>query len=168
MPYVQLEKLVQFFYSLDYDETIPVEVDVSSYQLHAQMFALADLYDIPELLSVAAHKYLARCHNVWKPLELLSSIPDVYDSTPLSVPLLRNIACTAIRKKLPTMLEEEIVAGRFNETVIASPEFAKELLQSYINNPVFVHCSTCNSHQRMDVLQVRCNHCRKGQNSFAY
>lgn len=163
MPYLQLEKLVQFFYSMDYDEKLPVEAELSLLQLHAKMFSLADEYIIPDLLSVAADKYSARCLKSWKSSEFLSSIHDVYNGTPPSVSLLRRVAYTAIRRNLPTMLNEEATAGHYERTITENPDFAKDLLRSYVNNPVFRHCYTCGSHQAMETLQVRCKHCKRGQ-----
>ena len=80
---------------MDYDEVIPLGADVSVLQLHAGMFALADKYEILDLLSVAANKYSARCLTSWEPSEFLSSIPDVYDGTPPSISLYYRDAATA-------------------------------------------------------------------------
>jgi hypothetical protein len=154
---------VQFFYSMDYDEVIPVDADVSVLQLHARMFSLADKFEIPDLLSVAANKYSVRCLSSWEPSEFLSSIRDVYDGTPPSITLLRKIAYTAIRRNLPTMLNDGTISKQYDQTVADLPGFAKDLLQSYITDPVFWRCYTCRSHQCMEVLQVRCKRCKKGQ-----
>jgi hypothetical protein len=148
---------------MDYDGTIPQDADVSVLQLHARMFALADKYEILDLLSVAANKYSARCLTSWEPSEFLSSIPDVYDETPPSISALRRHAYTAIRRNLPAMLNDQTISKHYDQTVTENPGFAKDLLQSYVVEPVFKHCYMCSSHQRMEVLQVRCKTCKKGQ-----
>jgi hypothetical protein len=163
VPFLLLDRLVQFFYNMDYDEVLPLYADVTILQLHARMFALADKYEIPDLPSVAADKYSARCLTFWKPLEFLSSIQDVYDGTPPSISLLRKIAYTAIRRNLPAMLNDETISKLYDQAVTEYPDFTKDLLQSYVINPVFRHCYTCSSHQRMEILQVRCKNCKKGQ-----
>jgi hypothetical protein len=56
VPFLLLDKLVQFFYSMDYDEVLPADADDSLLKLHAKMFALADRFEISDLLSVAANK----------------------------------------------------------------------------------------------------------------
>jgi speckle-type POZ protein len=155
-----LEKLVQFFYSLDYSDEVPEDSGLSPLQLHAKMFGLADEYIIPELLPVAASKYSAWCLESWEPLVFLTSIPDVYDAAPALVPLLRHTACMAIRKELPEMLEEEAVAERYRKTVAENPEFATDLLQSYIEGPLYWHCSSCNSHQYITVTRYCYNQCQ--------
>jgi hypothetical protein len=147
---VLLEKLVQFFYSLDYSDVAPDDSGLSPLQLHAKMFGLADEYDIPRLLGVAASKYSARCVGSWEPLEFLTSIPDVYNATLAQVPLLRHTACMAIRKVLPGMLNEEAVAERYKKTVAENTEFATELLQTYIDSPACIFCSGCNPHQHKE------------------
>jgi hypothetical protein len=158
-----LHKLVQFFYSIYYDEAIPEDSDVSVLQLHARMFALADKFEIIDLLSVPADKYSARCLTSWELSEFLSSIPDVYNGTPPPISALRRHAYTAIRRKLPAMLNDKTIWEHYDQAVTVHPGFAKDLLQSYVVEPVFKHCYTCSSHQRMEVLQLRCKTCRKGQ-----
>jgi hypothetical protein len=72
-------------------------------------------------------------------------------------------AYTAIRRNLPTMLNEEAIAEHYERTITENPDFVKDLLRSYVNSPVFRHCYTCGSHQTMETLQVRCKHCKRGQ-----
>jgi hypothetical protein len=163
VPFLFLDRLVQFLYNMDYDEVMPLDADLSVLQLHARMFALADKYEISDLLSVAANKYSARCLTAWEPSEFLSSIPDVYDGTPPSISTLRRHAYTAIRKNLPAMLNDETISNDYDHTVTEHPDFAKDLLQSYVVEPVFKRCHVCSSHQRMEILQMRCKVCKKGQ-----
>lgn len=148
---------------MDYDEVRPADSDVSLLQLHAGMFALADRYEVPDLLPVAANKCSVRCLASWKPLEFLSSVQDVYDGTPPSISLLRKTACTAIRRYLPAVLNDGSVSRHYDQIITENPDFAKDLLRSYVINPVFGPYYTCNSHQCMEVLQVRYKQCRKGQ-----
>jgi speckle-type POZ protein len=157
-----LEKLVQFFYSLNYSDVIPVNTDTSPLQLHAKMFGLADEYGIPGLLPVAARKYLAQCVDSWEPSEFLTSIPDVYDAAPARVTMLRRIVCTAIRRVLPELLNEEAVAERYRKTLAENPEFATDLLQSYIDNPLYLRCPYCKIHEYMETTTnwyIRCKRC---------
>jgi hypothetical protein len=156
-----LEKLVQFFYTLDYSDAVPVDTEISPLQLHAKMFGLADEYDIPGLLRVAASKYSARCLGSWEPLTFLTSIPDVYDDAPTQALQLRHTACTAIRKELPQMLNDKAVAERYKKTVAENPEFATDLLQTYIDGPLYLHCSNCDSHQHIQVVRGWVSRCKR-------
>jgi hypothetical protein len=60
------------------------------------------------------------------------------------------------------MLNDETISNHYDHAVTEHPDFAKDLLQSYVD-PVFKHCYVCRSHQRMEILQVRCKVCKKGQ-----
>jgi hypothetical protein len=126
------------------------------------MFALGDRYDIPGLRGVAVKKYSSRCAVTWKPLEFLESISDVYESTPASLGQLRKAACVLARKNLPKMLDDESVAIFYEKVLIEVPGFTKDLLQIYVEEPIYGNCRECCSNQAMEVLQARCLKCGKG------
>ncbi|EUC39645.1 hypothetical protein COCMIDRAFT_110964 [Bipolaris oryzae ATCC 44560] len=166
--YIELKKLVDFFYSSEYDNCLPEEADISLLQLHARMFALADQYDIPGLTHLAAGKYFSRCTTSWEPLEFLVSLQDVYETSPASTRLLRDTACTAIRKHLPRMLNSEGVAEMYDKVLSEIPDFTKDLLRCYVSNPLYGHCQSCFTYQPMEALQGRCKKCKKGNRSFGW
>jgi hypothetical protein len=126
VPHAQLEKLVQYLYSTDYNEIIPTVAETSLFQLHARMFSLADAYDIPKLRTVAADKYSAHCFTIWKVSDFFLSIRDVYDETRPSA--LRQIACKAIRGKLPALANDKVVGKHFSHSIVDNPDFAKDFL----------------------------------------
>ena len=167
--HLELKKMVQFFYSMSYDDDIPevtereTESLISLLQLHARMFALGDRYDIPGLRDVAVKKYSSRCAVSWKPLEFVESICDIYERTPSSLRHLRNAACIRMRKNLPNMLDDEAVANAYENVLDQVPDFTKDLLGIYVNAPLYGDCSTCGSNQAFEALQVRCNGCGKGR-----
>ncbi len=167
--YLELKKMVNFFYSMSYDDDIPEVTEretvsrISLLQLHARMFALGDRYDIPGLRDVAVKKYSSRCAVSWEPLEFIESICDVYERTPSSIRHLSNAACILMRKNLPKMLDDEAVATAYEKVLIEVPEFTKDMLGIYVNAPLYGDCSTCGSNQAFEALQVRCNRCGKGR-----
>ena len=167
--HLELKKMVQFFYSMSYDDDIPEVTEretaslISLLQLHARMFALGDRYDIPGLRDVAVKKYSSRCAVSWKPLEFVESICDIYERTPSSLRHLRNAACIRMRKNLPNMLDDEAVANAYENVLDQVPDFTKDLLRIYVNAPLYGDCSTCGSNQAFEALQVRCNGCGKGR-----
>jgi hypothetical protein len=61
------------------------------------------------------------------------------------------------------MLNDETTSKHYDQAVVEHPEFAKDLLQSDVVDPVFERCYVCTSHQRMEVLQVRCKVYKKGR-----
>ncbi|PSN58851.1 hypothetical protein BS50DRAFT_538210 [Corynespora cassiicola Philippines] len=162
MSHIELERMVAFFYEADYVEDLPDGAEVSPLQLHVRMFALADQYDIPDLGMIAAKKYSSRCTKPWIPMEFLESVRDVYDTTLMSNRTLRDMVCMTIRKHLPQMLDDEGIAELYEETLAESPEFAKDLLKSYVDCPFYGGCIACGSNQPMEALQARCKNCGKG------
>ncbi|KAK7178354.1 BTB/POZ domain-containing protein [Paraphaeosphaeria sporulosa] len=157
--------MIRFFYKMDYDGDLPEGEIQSNLQLHARMFALGDQYDIAGVCASAEAKYWQMCIKAWDPLDFLSSVPVIYESTPTSVLGLRKTACNAVRKYLPTMLDNTDTAECFEETISENPAFATDLLRSYINNPLFGYCRVCRLDCGMDPLQTRCQKCNKGQSS---
>ena len=170
--YLELKKMVDFFYSMDYDDGTPEVTEqeagprLSLLQLHARMFALGDRYDIPGLRDMAVKKYSSRCAVSQDPLELLGSVCDVYRRTPGSIRQLRNATCILIRKKLPKMLEDEAAMTVYEMVLSEIPEFTKDLLGIFVKAPLCGDCSTCGSNQAFEALQVRCKRCGKGSSSF--
>jgi hypothetical protein len=158
--------MVHFFYNLDYDDDLPDGMDMSPLQLHTRMFALADQYDIPSLSTIAVEKYSSRCAASWMPMEFLASVQDIYETTPVCIRELRDMACTIIRKHLPEMLDNKEVAEIYERTLVEEPEFAKDLLQSYVSSSLYGDCMTCVSSQPMEALQARCKKCGKGNSGF--
>lgn len=163
VPHHLLERLISFFYNMDYNKAPAESANESTLQLHAHMFALADQYDIPELFSRAKGKYWERCIKAWDSLEFLLSVPVVFESTPASLLELRQAACVAVRRYLPGMLEDSIIAESFEKTLRANPAFAKCLLENYIETSLFGYCRTCRPYHGLEPLQTRCQKCNKGQ-----
>lgn len=129
--------MVEFFYSLDYDEVEDTEKNgVSPLQLHARMFAIGDRFDIPDLRVVAVQKYLNRCSLSWDDLEFLGSIREIYTSTPDSIPQLRNAAVSVAWKKARSMQDTEGVRKVYEEVTKEVPEFTRHLLSEYVNHGV--------------------------------
>ena len=169
--YLELENMVDFFYSMDYDDSIPEDTKaeppphISPLQLHAQMFALGDRYDISGLRDVAVKKYSSRC-AISEPLEIIGSVYDIYERTPTSIRQLRNLACIRMRDHLPKMLDEEGVRTVYQRVLIEVPEFSRDLLDLYVKAPLYGNCSTCCSHQAFEALQARCKLCGKGRSGW--
>ncbi|CAG5181638.1 uncharacterized protein ALTATR162_LOCUS9784 [Alternaria atra] len=147
VPHLKLKRIVSFLYNANYNDDLPDRADISPLQLHAQMFSLADQYDISNLDTLAAEKYLSKCTLSWAPLEFLTSIPNIYTTTPSSVRRLRDIACMIIQKHLPKMLSNKDVADI---------------------NPLYGHCTSCGPSQPMEALQARCKQSKRGNSGFGF
>lgn len=164
-------RLIDFFYTMDYQEDPydveqPEEPRTSSLQLHAQMFALGDRYDIPSLRTLAVHRYEKVCSQERNTLDFLESIPQVYGTTPSALRGLRDIVIDFSRRHLidpdARAFSSEAVAIR-NRVIDECTEHSQDLLRSFLTNPVLSHCSTCHGMRGMTILQARCRDCLKGQ-----
>ncbi len=172
MSYLELRKMVDFFYSMSYDDEIPEETEqeaenrFSLLQLHARMFALGDRYDIPGLRDVAVKKYSSRGVASWEPLEFLESIHEVYRRTPASIRQLRNAAGILVRNNMRKILDDEVIAIIYDKVLDEVPEFTKDMLRIYVKAPLYGDCITCGSNQAFEALQVRCKRCGKGRSGL--
>lgn len=165
-----VRKMVDFFYTADYDENIPTasedeEKSMSPLQVASRMFALGDQYDIPRLRELSAVKYSNRLGQSIHLTEFLKSIPDVYGLTPGSVRELRDRAVRFGRLYLSKVVHYESLKEVWNEVAVECPEFTKEVLEMYMRNPLIGNCAyQCGSHKEMEATQVRCSQCGRGMN----
>ena len=126
--YMELKKMVSFFYSMNYDDEIPEETGYEtgpSISLLQLLFALGDRYDVPGLRDMAVMKYSSRVAVPGAPLELLESIYDVYKGTPASVRQIRDTADVLVRKNLPKMLDEAAVATAYEKVLTEVPSLRR-------------------------------------------
>lgn len=170
---IVVKKMLQYLYTGDYSEQIeddstvvPSEVpqvSISGLQLHAQLFALGDKYSIPELCELAVDKYIYRtvCH--FEPFDYLDSIPDVFFSALKNNMELRNVAICTWRDLLVSHLRDPAVRVKYDLIAGQVPEFAKEVLDTYINAPIRGDCENCGRGRSMRALQVKCQKCGRGK-----
>jgi hypothetical protein len=131
------------------------------------MFALADMYQVDRLQSLAVTKYGKALEKNPSIEDLLDSISDVYQLTPPSVRALRDKAVVALRLHLertrrlhqpaffadPDSFADEsgggtdTLMGAFDDIATGFPEFLKDLLSSYICSPLLGQCHNCGTEQ---------------------
>lgn len=165
-PLLGVEKMIEYFYTMDYDTSIACEGDVeipeiTTLQLHAMMFALGDKYDVEGLRSLSAG-YYAKALELSTPLEFLRSTVTVYTGTAQSTRTLRDQALKYAREKLPKAWKVTANRQVYESVAADAPDFIKELLDSYLSVPLIGKCSTCGPHQPMCPLQARCKSCGRG------
>lgn len=72
--------------------------------------------------------------------------------------------CSATKNRLHgDTIDDAVTAECYEKIVLAIPEFARDILQSYIQSPLLGFCDTCRSKQSMGSLQTRCQNYNKGQ-----
>lgn len=168
--YLELRKMVDFLYSMSYDDELETEQEAedvfSLLQLHARMFALGDRYDIPTLRDIAVKKYMSRVMVSWEPREFLESIYDVYGRTPPSIRQLRDAAAHLMRNNVQKLLKDAMVASVYDKVLDDIPEFTKDMLGVYVKAPLYGGSIRCGSNQAGEALQGRCKRCGKGTSAF--
>ena len=163
--------MVDFLYSMNYDTSMLEDTKAESptqtspLQFHARMFALGDRYDISGLRGVAANNYRDRC-AIAQDLEIIHAIHDVYERTPASITQLRTFTCKCIQSHLPKMINDATIRSTYQNILIKIPEFSRDLLDRYVEAPLYGTCGTCCSSQAFEVLQVRCKKCGKGSSGW--
>ncbi|EJT76900.1 hypothetical protein GGTG_06814 [Gaeumannomyces tritici R3-111a-1] len=187
---VMVRRMVEYFYISNYTDCNEATLDPSKEKLersgeegltalciHARMFALADIYQVDRLQSLAATKYGKALEKRSNLQDLLDSIPDVCQLTPCSVRALRDKAVVALRVELgqATRLHQFTVASPtafgdntggaadslmavYDEVATETPEFLKDLLSSYIRIPLLGQCYNCGPKQPQpaESLQMKC------------
>lgn len=85
------------------------------------------------------------------------------NETPVSVSCLGRVACAAVRRMLPSLINDKANAELLDHTLAENPDLAKDIVRSYVSNLLIVHCYTCSSVQDMEILHARCMCCKKGR-----
>jgi hypothetical protein len=156
-----VNKMIEYFNNGDYDVSAAPEIEeqnISALQFHARMFSLADKYAVDSLISLSAAKYLDRLRDS-EIVEFLGSIPAVYELTPSYVRDLRDEAIKYARINLPQGLGSKPVRQIYEGIAGTTPEFIKELLDSYMETPMIGKCWDCGSYQALQGVQSRCLQC---------
>ncbi|KAJ9412314.1 hypothetical protein FOXG_15094 [Fusarium oxysporum f. sp. lycopersici 4287] len=156
-----VNKMIEYFNNGDYDVSAAPEIEeqnISALQFHARMFSLADKYAVDSLISLSAAKYLDRLRDS-EIVEFLGSIPAAYELTPSYVRDLRDEAIKYARINLPQGLGSKPVRQIYEGIAGTTPEFIKELLDSYMETPMIGKCWDCGRYQALQGVQSRCLQC---------
>ena len=131
---------MDFFYCGDNSDPTKGNEDkekpLSMLELHAEMYALGDKYQAPGLSRLAMQKYEGRLKRGWVPQDFLRSIARVYKLTPESSRELRNATSRHARSNIEQFQSDDAMRIQFKGTCLDVPEFAVDLLQSYIGVPL--------------------------------
>jgi len=160
-PLFAVSKMADYFNNGDYNlAAIPVveEQDLSFLRIHARVFALADKYVVDVLQSLSVAKFSDRLRDS-EIFEFLESIPGVYTLTPGVVRGLRDEAIKHARINLPQYLGNASVRQAYEDIASMTPEFIKELLESYMETPMIGKCWNCGRCQALQAVQSRCLRC---------
>lgn len=157
--------MVCYCYSADYDDAF-YEVDkdhrfVSRLSTNAQMYVLADKFDMPFLKKLAKEKFdQALSGPSWegKNSHVIQVIPLIYGSTMDSDRGLRDIIVSHVRKNF-----NDLFATPSFSTVVETPEFLLELAKKLFEPPYQAVCKRCKSSDKWKADHVRCGKCDWGE-----
>ncbi len=158
---VPVEVMLKYFYTGKYNEPINESKDVRlQLQVQVLTYNLADKYDVPALMGLAKEQFKATLKKGPTAEEYLSVIRYAYNiPTPRNA--LRIIAVDYARLKFRSIMQSpdlDIV----RTTLQDEPEFAFDVLQSFVNTPLKGHCHNCGPNQNTEAINARCNKCGKG------
>lgn len=144
------------------DETLQTW-DTDSMLVHALMHALADKFDVPNLLEQARRNYdqAAKCFQVGRVCfnDFAESVKIVYRTTGNDDRRLRDITLSAARVELEVMRNADTEEDPdeqnvlFRDLLLSTPEYAVELLITNLRKTP-VKCQTC---QDTDFQRNKCS-----------
>jgi hypothetical protein len=144
-----VRRLVDYLYTGNYAEQITEtgmddQTDgISPLRVHAIMFALADKYLIKGLQTLSAANYAKTLGQEPNICNFIRSLPDVYTLTPDSSRGLRDEALEFAKAKLAVSLASPEAKDIYDDLAADIPEFIKELLDSFLQQPLVGGCHKC-------------------------
>jgi hypothetical protein len=163
--------MISFFYSQDYfdvssepnlnnemqlavvDSIIPVTL-ASPLLTHAKVYVMAEKYDVPALKALSKEKYEAAVSTAWNDFIFTKSLKLIYDETPDSDRVMRDIAAKAAASHLAQLLER----GEFLGLCKTNGEIGVDILKASLSSTAIdeVDAGRCS--------RPYCKHC--GSNSM--
>lgn len=164
LPMVRL--MVDYFYNGDYKDEIQLPDSVGNLStvpvlsLHASMYNLADKYDIIGLQKLAAKNFSKALRRGSDIVEFFDSLPEIY-KTPEHARDIRDVALDFAREQVPKYITSPEDKMFFDEVLAETPEFMKELLDSFLAQPLMGYCAVCGFNKLVSVeaMQCRCRGC---------
>ena len=120
-----VQAMIYYLYHFDYSDTINEQGTSLPLVFNVHIHTIADKYDIPELLKLAAKKFSARAEVEWDTKALADAIRGVYTEAADPNRELRNTVLEVSSKHAYALFRNEFEA--FNEVAASVPSFAGEL-----------------------------------------
>jgi hypothetical protein len=166
-----VQALLKFSYLSTYEIPSPDDPDsedsLSPFQFHAEMYQLADKYDITDLASLAKKNYNALLTQSWDASSFLDSLVCVYTTTPDSDRGLRDVAAYHAKLHGRELEESPTLWNKLIGLREVIPSFTLDVLRLFFKSPLSGWCSACRSNQDVEAIQLRCKKCHKGGASSA-
>ncbi|KAM0229761.1 hypothetical protein ACHAPO_009835 [Fusarium lateritium] len=115
-----VEAMLFFIYSFDYDAAS----DSSSMVFDAQVYQIADKYDIPALKTCSKEKFTSAITASWNTDDFPIAVSVVYSTTPLEDRGLRDLVVDIAQKNIDTLVGRD----GFSELLRKTADFAADLI----------------------------------------
>lgn len=114
--------MISFFYTQDYSDISPKQIQDNQLQLamvnssisdtapspllmHAKVYVMAEKYDVPALKALSKEKYEAAASTAWDDIIFTESLKLIYEETPDSDTLFRDVAAKAAAAHLAKLVD---------------------------------------------------------------
>ena len=157
-----VEIMLGYLYTGQYNKSLDENEELRRQLLiQALTYNLADKYDIPALMELAKKRFKATLSRTPTLGEYLSIVSDVY-TMPAPTNNLRAITSEYARLKLREMMQGSENHEDLRAALEDVPDFAFDVLQLFIKDPLRGRCSSCGPNIGAEALQARCKSCGKG------
>ncbi|KAK2593349.1 Anaphase-promoting complex subunit 23 [Conoideocrella luteorostrata] len=160
--------MVEYLYTGNYTAPYYNQKDkendaISPPLFHAMMAELADKYLMSELQLLSVEKFKKIARHPWDCPILLPSIADIYSLQGESNKTLREILIESVREQITASQHFEFYLA-LNQATDEVPAFTKDLLFSFISQPVLSSCNNCGRGKAVPIkpLQCKCADCGEG------
>lgn len=119
-----VEAMLRFMYSFEYSNTC----GISAMIYDAQVYQIADKYDIPALKKHAKERFETAVGVGWNMDDFPLAIGIVYDTTPRRDMGLRDIVVKTSVSKISELLDKD----GFSKTLRSVPDFAVDLIPALV------------------------------------
>ncbi|KAM0492350.1 hypothetical protein ACHAP8_010037 [Fusarium lateritium] len=118
--YNVVEAMLSFMYSFDYT----CAVDQYPMVFDAEVYQIADKYDIPALKACSKENFASAITSGWDTDDFPIAVSFIYESTPLEDRGLRDLAVEVTRKNINKLLDREDFQALLRKT----PDFSADLI----------------------------------------
>lgn len=161
-----VEAMLCFMYSFDYTNSD----GTSSMVYNAQVYQIADKYDIQALKAHSKTKFGAVITRGWNTSDFPLAISVVYETTPLEDRGLRDLVVEKSRKNINELLKNDDFSKLLRET----PDFAADLIPFLCEKPATpvpiprYECPSCHHSFRAEFSQgaYHCPSCGKKRSNW--
>lgn len=135
-PMAAVEAMIEYFYTFEYSynpaQALENPYTTSAYELHSQVFSIANKYDVPGLKDLALGCFEATCTRVcqepsMEAEQILRAAVHVYGNAPPDDDRLRKLLVTCWTRA-EWRFHRHASKGQFEEILGEVPEFAADLI----------------------------------------